>query len=493
MAASSDRSDDMKARETVSDGEEDAVPTACEGLPSEVPVAFRRWLAANQIDEGIYRATLPHRYLRTRRPLHGTKRTRPAAGDDKTDDDSAEQTALAATSKTEHDHRKQPHKRARVAVTESCSSKPSEEDAAGVTGVVCKSPDSKALPVLDGVGEGSDTLSALEPHAPCPTDRLDAKALSSMLHCSVTPVAWLPQHLGFYQLPATASFASTTLYKQGYLHGMDASSGAAVAALDIQPGDDCLDLCCAPGAKLALMADLAGEQGSVTGVDVSARRMATCRSTCRRLKVTGTRVYLADGTTFDEPPPASPCPTTVHHPGGFTKRERKAMHKLPSRDPGPTDPPRLTHASRKFQPGKPGAKYNKVLVDAECTHDGSIKHVLKYNTWGWDTFEARVMDAERMASLQTLQRGLLENGFRLLAPGGSLVYSTCSLTLAQNEEVLSWFLEQHSDAALVPAGLEAANPGHPDATKYPHLQAAAKFDPVTTGTSGLFVAKMTKL
>lgn len=37
----------------------------------------------------------------------------------------------------------------------------------------------------------------------------------------------------------------------------------------------------------------------------------------------------------------------------------------------------------------------KVLVDAECTHDGSIKHIQKFEQWGWTTLERRVLDAER--------------------------------------------------------------------------------------------------
>ena len=90
-----------------------------------------------------------------------------------------------------------------------------------------------------------------------------------------------------------------------------------------------------------------------------------------------------------------------------------------------------------------------VLVDAECTHDGSVKHVLKYERWGWDTFQRRVLDPERLTSLAALQRRLIHQGFRLLAVGGMLVYSTCSLMQAQNEDVVAWLLEEEPSAVLV--------------------------------------------
>lgn len=45
----------------------------------------------------------------------------------------------------------------------------------------------------------------------------------------------------------------------------------------------------------------------------------------------------------------------------------------------------------------------QVLVDAECTHDGSIKHIQKYEFWGWKTLQRRVLDAERTDNLLNLQ------------------------------------------------------------------------------------------
>lgn len=45
----------------------------------------------------------------------------------------------------------------------------------------------------------------------------------------------------------------------------------------------------------------------------------------------------------------------------------------------------------------------QVLVDAECTHDGSIRHIQKFEQWGWTTLQRRVLDAERTDFLTVLQ------------------------------------------------------------------------------------------
>lgn len=132
--------------------------------------------------------------------------------------------------------------------------------------------------------------------------------------------------------------------------------------------------------------------------------------------------------------------------------------------------------------------YDKVLVDAECTHDGSIKHIQKFELWGWKTLQRRVLDADRIDNLFALQLSILTNGFRLLKVGGSLVYSTCSLTIAQNEDVVEQFLKENVSAEL--QEIEAAR-NWP--CKSGWMQKTYRFDPSASQTSGLFVAKFTKL
>ena len=136
--------------------------------------------------------------------------------------------------------------------------------------------------------------------------------------------------------------------------------------------------------------------------------------------------------------------------------------------------------------------FDYVLVDAECSHDGSYRH-MRYvapqspapaapaaatTTIVGEGQQPAVGAPERLqkpgaaasylgpdrssAAIVQLQRRLLANGFRLLRPstvsdvgsGSALVYSTCSLEEDQNEGVVRWFLEENSDAELVPLSAE---------------------------------------
>ncbi len=139
----------------------------------------------------------------------------------------------------------------------------------------------------------------------------------------------------------------------------------------------------------------------------------------------------------------------------------------------------------------PGQLYDKVLVDAECTHDGSLKHIIKYQKWGWHTFEKRVLDPKRLKLLASLQRALLLNGFRLLKPGGTLIYSTCSFCRAQNEDVVRWLLDafpQDVESQPFDATERQALGNPPDGL----LPGTLRFDPRTTQSSGLFISKLRK-
>ncbi|XP_073279457.1 uncharacterized protein [Primulina huaijiensis] len=133
----------------------------------------------------------------------------------------------------------------------------------------------------------------------------------------------------------------------------------------------------------------------------------------------------------------------------------------------------------------------QVLVDAECTHDGSVRdsrHIQKFEQCGWATLSRLVLDAERTDDVTVLQLKLLTNGFRLLKAGGFLVYSTCSLSVAQNEDVVEQFLSQNLSAKFVEIDDTkrwACSPARVPKT--------LRFDPSTSFTTGAFIAKFTKL
>jgi 16S rRNA C967 or C1407 C5-methylase (RsmB/RsmF family) len=117
--------------------------------------------------------------------------------------------------------------------------------------------------------------------------------------------------------------------------------------------------------------------------------------------------------------------------------------------------------------------YDKVLVDAECTHDGSLRHLLKMahddddenerdnaisttrdkrSTCNrkWSSYVSTYLNKDHVRHILELQHDLIRNGFRLLKPHGRMVYSTCSLSLKQNEDIVSQFLLETPTAVLVP-------------------------------------------
>ncbi|KAE9614592.1 putative 16S rRNA (cytosine(967)-C(5))-methyltransferase [Lupinus albus] len=250
------------------------------------------------------------------------------------------------------------------------------------------------------------------------------------MKCKLQKLEWLE---GFYSLPHHIQIASSRAYQQGKVYGIDASSGAAVTALHISPGDHVLDLCAAPGAKLCMILDLVGDSGSVTGVDVARHRLAACRTMVQKYALGDRcRLFVADGTTFSVIPVGfhSDCIScdseseesldvfkewTSRRPWKERKRaSRCATPQLVSRD----QPPELIYYGRhsgvvgltKAELFKTASDneiaslgYDKVLVDAECTHDGSVKHIQKFEHWGWRTLERRVLDAERTDHLHVLQ------------------------------------------------------------------------------------------
>ncbi|XVF18039.1 hypothetical protein REPUB_Repub10bG0177100 [Reevesia pubescens] len=273
-----------------------------------------------------------------------------------------------------------------------------------------------------------------------PGSEAEVEEIEAELKCKLEKVKWLP---GFYSLPPDIQIANSKAYQDGQIYGIDAASGAAVSSLRISQGDHILDLCAAPGAKLCMMLDLLGGSGSVTGVDVARHRLAACRTMLQKYSLGDRcRLFVADGTTFSLAPVwvdsvSKSCDSAV-------EEKNDKFREWTSRRPW---------KERKSAAKAREAKLVAVLVDAECTHDGSVKHIQKFEHWGWRTLQRRVLDAERKDSLTVLQLKLLTNGFRLLKVGGLLVYSTCSLTFAQNEEIVEHFLKENASAEILPFGL----------------------------------------
>lgn len=169
---------------------------------------------------------------------------------------------------------------------------------------------------------------------------------------------------------------------------LDVWSALTVNLLEPNPGEHMLDLCCAPGAKLVLAARLGFT--SVTGVDISEHRLCITRSLVRKHRLPLVRLFREDGRTFAVPPEVS-----LGQLSDLSRTNFKPFYS--------------SSAYRKQPCGLTGNLYDKVLVDAQCTHDGSVKHVLKNIQNDWRDFNWQ--ELERLPELYDLQVRIIFHTF----------------------------------------------------------------------------------
>lgn len=305
-----------------------------------------------------------------------------------------------------------------------------------------------------------------------------------------------------------SSVARFARYADGTLTGMDLASGLCALVVDPQCGEDVLDLCCAPGAKFEFLCELQLRSalaaatseacamavvGTVTGVDLAEHRLQKCRKRVRAAGLFNARLFRADGCEFAAAVPSNgermravrgEFADSLWHVADscLTAKQRKVRRRRHRR----SGLPALCDSSAESE----ATLFDKVLVDAQCTHDGSLRHVRKFLERGDEEGLARTtLSAAVVADTVALQRRLLAHGFSLLKPGGSLVYATCSLTRCQNEDVVAFLLEQCTDARLCDLSEHSLCRDLPENDWMP---GTIRMNPLSTGTSGLFIAKVAK-
>jgi len=194
--------------------------------------------------------------------------------------------------------------------------------------------------------------------------------------------------------------------------------------LDPQPGETILDYCSAPGGKATHIAALMLNQGKVVALELHKHRVELIERLAKR---TGASIIQ-----------------TLQHDG--------------------TKP--LTNA----------LQFDRILLDAPCSGTGVLGR--KVDARWQKTYE-------QLADLVQLQQALLQQAYTYLKPGGSMIYSTCSLEWEENEKNIQWFLSQEPTASL--ESFELPTPEK--------LQASEGFYtilPQTFGGDGFFIAKLRK-
>mgnify|MGYP001156610239 FL=1 len=223
--------------------------------------------------------------------------------------------------------------------------------------------------------------------------RTDAAELTALLAAEGIPA----EACGF--LPdalktACAAPDGTDCYKKGLFHVQDISSQLCVAALDPKPGERVYDCCAAPGGKTFTAAERMGSTGELLAGELHPKRAALIGEGAARLGLTNVKTAVGDASVYDE-----------------------AL-----------------------------GVFDKILCDVPCSGLGVIRRKP----------EIRFKKPEDLSGLPEIQFSIASNAARYLAPGGVLVYSTCTLSRAENEAVTE---RLQKECGLAPAELpEAVKP-----------------------------------
>jgi len=188
-------------------------------------------------------------------------------------------------------------------------------------------------------------------------------------------------------VPASAAIMDLPAFADGLVYVQDTTAHRAALAVHAQPGERILDLCAAPGGKSVTMAIAAHDRATIIACDPAADRLGRVDANVARLGLSSVR--------------------TRH---------------LPDTDALSAMPP-----------------FNAVLVDAPCSNTGVIAK----------RPEARLgLTAQKLAALGTTQRDLLQRAVDCATPGGRVIYSTCSIEPAENDQLIAAFLNAHRDWCL---------------------------------------------
>ncbi len=237
----------------------------------------------------------------------------------------------------------------------------------------------------------------------------------------VTEVDSLPGALGIEGYDYLAGLPE---FQEGLFQVQDLSSMLAVEAAGVKKGDYCIDVCAAPGGKTVYMAEKTGADGYVDARDLTEYKAELIRENCRRLGLSNTGVSVKDACVKDE--------TSV-------------------------------------------GKADVVLADLPCSGLGVIgkKTDIRYR-----------MSQEQQGELAKLQREILDTVQSYVKPGGTLLYSTCTINPEENEENAEWFLENYPfEAVSLETCLPEKYAGETGAKGYVQLL------PDVHGCDGFFIAK----
>lgn len=214
--------------------------------------------------------------------------------------------------------------------------------------------------------------------------------------------------------------AGLNAFRTGFFHVQDLSSQLCCAALAPTENDLVLDICAAPGGKTFTMAEMMQGKGQIFAFDLHEKRVKLIRDGAERLGLTNITAGAGDASRFDP--------------------------ELP--------------------------EFTKILCDVPCSGIGVIgrKPEIKYK------------NISDFSGLPDIQYAIADNAVRYLASGGELIYSTCTLRKAENDQVCDRLLKAHPELEpCVLGGILGEKFG-----------SRASIFPMHFGSDGFFIAKFRK-
>lgn len=214
---------------------------------------------------------------------------------------------------------------------------------------------------------------------------------------------------------------STEAFKKGFFHVQDKASQLCCMAVNPSENDRVLDICAAPGGKTFTMAEEMDGKGEIYACDLHEKRVGLIEDGAKRLGLKNIRTMAGDASRFNP--------------------------ELP--------------------------KFSKILCDVPCSGIGAIRRKPEIKYKAPDDF----------AALPEIQYKIAENALNYLEIGGEMVYSTCTLRKAENDEVIDRLLENHPE--LEPVGF-LKQLGEPLGSY------KASIFPKHFGSDGFFISKVRK-
>ncbi len=240
------------------------------------------------------------------------------------------------------------------------------------------------------------------------------------------PSAWTPE--GFVVQEHGALDALAPL-QDGRCQVQDESSMLVAHVVAPQPGEFIIDCCAAPGGKTTHLAQLMQNRGRIVAGDIYEHKLARIQENADRLGIGMIEPVLVDAREIGQ---------------------------------------------------KYAGQADRVLVDAPCSGLGVLRRKPDAR---WHK------SLEKIKALPPLQLAILESAAQAVRPGGVLVYSTCTIEQAENQDVVRAFLADHAEFRLEQTG--SFLPPLPQAARHAQDDMVQLY-PQVDGTDGFFIARLSK-